>query len=630
MRACTIFNSTNRWPQPRNNFVPNANSKKGMLNLCLWALSYAVHRWVPLAGVVITMLLKVGLDVLKPWPMVFLVDHVLQTKAMPAWMSHIVGWLPGELTKTQLVGWSVAATVSIFLLSWAIGLVNAYANISLGQRIVYDLASDLFATLQQLSLRFHASKSVGDNIRRVTADCACVSTIVKDALLPVISSVVAVAAMFNILWHIDAKLALLSLAVVPYMLAVLGYYAQPMLEFSYQQQEEEARIYEIVEQTFSAMPVIQAFGREDLNDRRFAQATDATLASTLSLTKLQLRFKVLMGLASAVGTAGILWLGARHALDGTMTIGTILLFLSYLASLYDPLSTVMYTSATIQAAAGSARRVREVLDAERVVADKSGAVKLTSMRGQVKIENVTFGYEPNRPVLRNLSLTVEPGETVALVGTTGAGKSTLVSLVPRFFDPWEGRVTIDGHDVREVQLKSLRENVAIVLQEPFLFPLTIAENIAYSRPHATMAEIEAAARAANAHEFIARLPEGYHTVIGERGATLSGGERQRLSIARALLKNAPILILDEPTSALDAESESLLLEALDRLAKGRSTFIIAHRLSTIRRATRILVLKDGVIAESGSHEELIERGELYASLHQIQFACAGKTSPETK
>jgi ATP-binding cassette, subfamily B, bacterial len=243
----------------------------------------------------------------------------------------------------------------------------------------------------------------------------------------------------------------------------------------------------------------------------------------------------------------------------------------------------------------------------------------------VQIENVTFGYETNRPVLRDINLTIEPGETVALVGATGAGKSTLVSLVPRFFDPWQGRVLVDGHDVRDVQLKSLRQNIAVVLQEPFLFPLSVAENIAYGRPHATLAEIEAAALDANAHDFIARLPQGYHTVIGERGATLSGGERQRLSIARALLKNAPILILDEPTSALDAESESLLLEALSRLTQGRSTFIIAHRLSTIRRATRIIVLQDGAIAESGTHEELLRRGGLFARLHEIQFGGGNDT-----
>ena len=593
--------------------------QSGMLELSRWAMTYAFRRWNALLGVLASMLLKIGLDVLKPWPMVFLVDYVLKQEPMPFWVADFVKSLPGKPDRMALVGWSVGATVLIFLLSWAVGLANSYANISLSQRMTYDLASDLFAKLQQLSLRFHSSKSVGDNIRRVTSDCGCVSTIVKDALLPVIGSIITVIVIFGILWRLDPLLALLALAVVPYMLIILGLYAKPMLNRSYEQQELEARIYGIVEQTFSAIPAIQAFCREDINDRRFAQATSATLDATVSLTALQLRFKIWMGLATAIGTAGIFWLGAAHGLSGVLTIGVILAFLSYLGSLYDPLAMVMYTSATIQGAAGSAQRVREVLEAEQGVSDRPNAVKPASIRGHVQFENVTFGYQPQRPVLNAINLTIEPGETLAVVGTTGAGKSTLVSLVPRFFDPWEGRVTIDGVDVRDLRLKALREGVAMVLQEPFLFPLTIAENIAYARPNATMAEIEAAARAANAHDFIMRLPEGYHTVIGERGATLSGGERQRLSIARALLKDAPILILDEPTSALDAETEQNFLNALEKLVCGRTTFIIAHRLSTVRRATRIVVLKDGQIAETGSHDELLERRGIYAHLHQIQF-----------
>jgi ATP-binding cassette subfamily B protein/subfamily B ATP-binding cassette protein MsbA len=518
-------------------------------------------------------------------------------------------------------------TVLLFLLSWAAGLANAYTNISLGQRMVYDLAADLFARLQQLSLRFHTSKSVGDNIRRVTADCACISTILKDALIPALSSAVSLASMFLIMWRIDALLTVLALFVVPYMMLVFQIYARPMLEGSYRQQEIESRLYEVTEQTFSAMPIVQAFSREDFNDARFKAATRDTIAATVSLTNLQMRFKILIGLATACGTAGILWLGTRHVLQGQLWTGDIVLFLSYIASLYAPLEAVMYSTSTIQGAAGSAQRVWEVLGSEREVQDKPGAIAVERVRGHIRFEQVTFGYGADQPVLRDVSLELAPGEVVALVGPTGAGKTTLVSLVPRFFDPWRGRVLLDEMDLRDLQLKSLRRNVALVLQEPFLFPLSVAENIAYGRPHSTLAEIEAVARAANAHEFIRRLPEGYQTVLGERGATLSGGERQRVSIARALLKDAPILILDEPTSALDAETERLLLEALQRLTAGRSTLIIAHRLSTVRRANRIVVLQEGRVVETGTHDQLLASGGTYARFHELQF---GPPHPSTE
>ena len=588
--------------------------------LCLWALRYAWRRPAALAAVLATMLIKAGLDVLKPWPMVLLIDHVLRQNPMPPWLANWVSTLPGAHDAPHLIGWAVLMTVIIFLLSWAVNVVTAYANISLGQRMTYDLAADLFTKFQQLSLRFHASRSVGDNIRRVTADCSCISTIVKDALLPVFSSVVTLVAMFFVMWRIDASLTLLSIVVAPYMMIVFKLFAKRMFERSYAQQEAESRIYEVVEQTFSAMPVVQAFSRESANDERFRAVIGETVATTLGATRVQMQFKFLIGLATAVGTAGILWIGTQHALRGDLSVGAILLFLSYLGSLYAPLEAIMYTTSTIQGASGSARRVLEVLQSEADVRDKADAVALPRGRGEVRFEHVTFGYEANRPVLRDIHFTAAPGETIALVGATGAGKSTLVSLIPRFADPWQGSLCIDGHDVRDVTLKSLRAEIAVVLQEPFLFPMSAAENIAYGHPHATMHEIVAAAQAANAHDFIERLPEKYNTVIGERGATLSGGERQRLSIARAFLKNAPILILDEPTSALDAATEHSLLQALERLTSNRTTFIIAHRLTTVRRAHRILVLSQGAIVETGTHDELIKRAGVYAQFHSWQNA----------
>jgi ATP-binding cassette subfamily B protein/subfamily B ATP-binding cassette protein MsbA len=333
-------------------------------------------------------------------------------------------------------------------------------------------------------------------------------------------------------------------------------------------------------------------------------------------------YKLANGLTMTVGTAVVLFAAGQRVIAGTLTIGSLLVFLAYLRSLQSACQGLMGIYGKLKSAEASVDRVLEVLDSSESVVEVAGAAPLAppaagNGHGHVRLENVTFGYQQGRPVLKSVTLEARPGETVALVGPTGTGKSTLAALIPRLLDPWEGRVLIDGQDVRAVQLASVRAQVALVLQEPFLLPLSIAENIAYGRPGASREEVEAAARAANAHEFIARLPQGYDTVIGERGATLSGGQRQRLSIARALVKDAPVLILDEPTSALDAQTEALLLEALERLMAGRTTLIIAHRLSTIRNADRIVVLEDGRVAEQGTHRELMSRRELYAHLHGI-------------
>jgi ATP-binding cassette subfamily B protein/subfamily B ATP-binding cassette protein MsbA len=599
-----------------------------MVALSLWAIRYAARRWMGLLGVLSVMLFSTVFEALKPWPAKILIDNVLNGQSMSNGLARAVHWLPGSSHPDYLLVWCVAATLVLFLLGWAVGVLSAFANIAFGQRMMYDLASELFAHLQRLSLRFHARKSVGDLIRRVTTDCSCVSTIVKDALLPVLSSTFSLVFMFVIMWRMSPWLTLLSLAVLPYMVFVFRRFSERMMQFSYAQQEADGRIYEVVEQTLSAIPIVQAFGRERDADARFQGCTTATLSATLAATRVQMQFKILMGLSTAAGTAGILWVGARQALNGSLTVGQMLVFLSYLGSLYGPLQSLMYTSSTLQGAAGSAKRVLEVLAHDHEVSDRPGAMPLPPSRGHVRLENVVFGYHEDRPVLHGVSLEALPGQTIAVVGPTGAGKSTLLSLVPRFFDPWEGRVTLDGHDLRDVTLKTLRNQIAVVLQEPFLFPLTIAENIAYGRLDAARDQIEAAAKAANAHQFIEKLPEGYDTRVGERGATFSGGERQRLSIARALLKDAPVLILDEPTSALDAETEGLLLEALDRLTAGRTTLIIAHRLSTIRNASRIVVLEDGRISDSGTHAELIERGGLYSRLCEIQFGgAAARHSP---
>jgi len=585
-------------------------------------LRYVKPHWRGLIVLLATMLANVALDLLRPWPIKLVVDNVLGDAGLPG----ILRWLPGVEGPRGLLTWVVVGTLLIFLLGTVANMAYTYYSLRLGQRMTYSLAADLFGHLQRMSLLFHTRRPVGDLISRVTGDSWCVNTLVTDALVPALQSVVTLVAMFVVMWNLQPTLTLLALGVLPFFVIVIRLLGGPIKDRTREQLDLEGSMMSHVEQTLNAVPAVQAFTREELEVKRFDSYANRTVVAYVRATVAGLWFELFAGLVTTIGTAAVIYVGANLALDGKLTAGTIIVFLAYLTSLYEPLNDVTHTAQTVQGAAAEADRVSEILETEPAIQDRPHA-REARVDGRIRYEDVTFGYTPGRPVLHGVSLEADPGDVIAIVGPTGAGKTTLMNLLVRFFDPWSGKVTIGGVDLRDFKHRSLRGQIALVLQDPFIFPLSIADNIAYGRPQASRDDVEAAARAANAHEFITRLPGGYDTVVGERGATLSGGEKQRLSIARAFLKDAPVLILDEPTSALDSRTEGALLEALERLMKGRISFIIAHRLSTIRQATRILVLDRGKIVDSGTHAELLEARGLYAALYNRQMDVAEHDAP---
>ncbi len=580
---------------------------------------YLTPYWRGWLLIGVVTVLSTAVSLLYPWPLKIVVDYVVGDQPAPEVLAGVRAILPAAQSPAGLLLWVVVAGLGIFALDSIANVILTFSWVRVGQRMVYDLANDVFAHVQRRSLLFHARNEVGDSISRITGDSWCVHGVLDDLLVTPGHALIVIVGTVLVMASMDVELTVLSLVVAPFMAGSSFLFAGSIGAAARLRREVESHIQSHIQQTLSGIAVVQGFTQEERHRGRFKEFASAAIRLQQRSTLMHGLYDLGTGFAATLGTALILWVSAQHVLAGRLTLGSVLVFLAYLPELQDRLKSLTGIGTALQETRVSMDRVMDVLEAEREVTDRPGAPALPRLRGAVTLERVSFGYEPARPVLREVSLEVRPGETLAIVGPTGAGKSTLVSLVPRFIDPWRGRVLVDGRDVREVQVKSLREQVALVLQESFLFPLSLAENIAYGRPGATRGQIEAAARVANAHDFITQLPEGYDTVVGERGATLSGGERQRIAIARALLKDAPILILDEPTSALDAETEGQLMEALTRLMAGRTTLLVAHRLSTIRRAGRIVVLQAGRVIEVGSPAELLARDGLYAQLYRRQF-----------
>jgi ATP-binding cassette subfamily B protein/subfamily B ATP-binding cassette protein MsbA len=574
-----------------------------------WTLSLLRPYRARVAAIVALSLLEIGLAALAPWPLKAVVDNVLGGHALPPLVAGPASALAGGSAVGLLI-LIVVAGLLLQLTSELVLMVHTQIQVDTAQRLVYDLRRSLLSHLQALSLRHHVSARTADGVYRLETDAYCINDLVIGGVFPLAMAVIKLGVMFAILVRLDPTLALLSLVVVPFLWMALRYYTGRMVDRAERVKALESSLVERMYEILSSIKVVKSFAREGHELGRFRAAGDATMHARLRLTWQESLFSVVVSAITLSGTALVLGVGGLHVLQGTLTVGSLLVVIAYLAAVYNPLSSIAHTTGSLQQAVVSARRVRETMALTPEPFDVAGTRDASAIAGDIRFEGVGFAYD-DRTILQDVSFVARPGELVALVGLTGAGKTTLASLVPRFFEPTAGRITIDGVDVRDYDLRSLRERIALVPQEAVLFAGSITDNIRYGRLEASQAEVEAAARAAHVHAFVERLPHGYDSLVAEAGATLSGGERQRLGIARALLKDAPILILDEPTSSLDSISEEIVFDALRRLRAGRTTLVIAHRLSTIRDAARILVLHDGHVVAQGTHDELMESNELY-------------------
>jgi ATP-binding cassette, subfamily B, bacterial len=571
----------------------------------LWP--YRLRFFLALAQV----FLIAGFNLLKPWPLQLVIDHVLGGRAP--------GLAPlASLSRGSLLILACVGLVAVNLGAGLFELWHNYATIGIGQRMVNDLRGALYAHLQRLSLAFHGRQKVGDLMYRVTADSFAVQTMIMNGLLPILSALVLLAGMLAVLLPLDVRLTLVSLTIVPLLFVLIAVFNQRIGAVAAELRERESHVYTLVQWAMSSVKLVQAFTKEEDEHRRFMGASRESLRAALRLYSWQTLYSAMVNGLVACGTALVVYVGARSVLSGALSLGELVVFISYLAQLYAPVNQITQSWGLIAGARVGAKRCFEILDTEPDLKDGPRTFAARAARGEIEWRGVDFRYRPEMPVLRGIDLHVLPGMRVAIVGPTGAGKSTLVSLVPRFFDASAGAVLIDGVDAREYQLKSLRQQIAMVLQPPLVFPISVRDNIAYGRPEASDAEIEAAAQLARIDALIRSLPEGYATVLGDVAA-LSEGEKQRLTIARAILRDAPILILDEPTSALDVATEALVMDGLASLMRGRTTLVIAHRLSTVRSADLILVLRAGEIVERGSFAELMRRGGAFAALYNTQF-----------
>ena len=573
--------------------------------------------WKHLAVVLLAMLVETLMGLAAPWPLKLVLDNVLGPHPLPEWLSIIHGSFLGE-GKNAILHFAALAVVAIAVVDGISSYADSYFTTSVGQWVAHDLRRTVYDHLHRLSLSYYDKHDTGNLISTITEDIDAVQSFASSSMLNILVDVFTVIGMLAVMFYLELDFTLIALSVTP-LLAILVYrFKHVVKRASHEVRKKQSEIVSVVQEGLTSIRVVKAFARGEYEEGRLAEKSLESVSAALRARRVKSLLPPLVSTVVSIGTALVLLYGTKLVLAGWMTAGSLVVFLAYLSRLFKPIQDLAKMANNVAQAAVGLERIKAIIDTNEKTPEIANAREADSIKGEVEFCNVSFGYDPNRLTLKDVSFRVSPGKMVGIVGATGGGKSTIISLIPRFYDPSSGRVKLDGSDVRDFTLKSLREQISCVLQDTQLFRAPIWQNIAYGKPEASREEIVRAATLANAHEFIEKLGEGYETMVGERGVTLSGGQRQRIGIARAIIRDTPILLLDEPTSGLDGESERLVLEALARLMKGRTTLIIAHRLATVRDADLILVVKDRTIAESGTHEELLARGGLYAEFYRIQ------------
>jgi subfamily B ATP-binding cassette protein MsbA len=565
------------------------------------------------------MLIETAMSLATPWPLKIILDSVVGSHKLSPWVYHLIGPLLENGSKVHVAILAAAAFVLIAILDAIASYIDNYYTESVGQWVAHDLRMRTYHHLQRLSLGYYSTHETGAILSTLTTDIQTIQGFASSSTLSILVDMLTIVCMLGLMFWLNWDFTLIAIAVTPFLLLFVSRFKKAAKAATHDVRKEQSQIVAVAQQGLESMQVVKAFGQEKTEERLLYNVSEATVGAALKARSIKALLSPVVNITVAICTAIVLWRGAVLILAGTMTVGELTVYLAYLARFFKPVKDLATTTNAVAQVTVGVERVRTILDADLIIPDDPNGLEPETLNGEIEFDHIAFGYDPANPILTDLSLKIKPGQFVGIVGPTGSGKSTFVSLIPRFYDVQAGKVHIDGHDVRTYKLKHLRNQIGYVLQDTVLFRGTIFENIAFGRPGATEEEVIAAAKLANAHGFIMAMPLGYDTPVGERGLTLSGGQRQRIGIARVMIRNSPILLLDEPTAALDSESEKLVIDALEKLMKGKTVIAIAHRLSTIRDADQIVVIQGGGVAESGTHDDLMAKNGIYAELHRTQF-----------